>query len=166
MSYNFKVGNAIIQYCKDDNYICIDVEYMEHPDAPDHCPYTGKGNLKSPGYSQWLGFCEDAGITELFYGKGWDRDSRANKPCSDTFHRELCLIESHPGAAVITEKDYLYVKAARIKREMMNAGKPAGYFEDDNIDNGTDSTLARLLWLEFWFKYAIDNCEYPVITNS
>ena len=28
------------------------------------------------------------------------------------------------------------------------------------------STLARLIWLEFWMRWALKNCETPAIENS
>jgi hypothetical protein len=87
-------------------------------------------------------------------------------PCSEAFHRETPLIADHPGAVPLLPGDLEYVRAARIRREQTNGGRPPGFWEDDGTDNGNDHTLARLLWLEFWIDWALDNCEVPIIQNT
>lgn len=166
MGYNFKIGNACLRYEKGDEYINIDVESATHPDAPAHDEFVGIGNMRSPSYTAWSDFCREAGIFELFYGQGWSREDRRNMECTEDFHRESPLIASHPGAMALIPGDLEFVRAARIKREQTNGGKPPGFWNDDGTDNGNDPTLARLLWLEFWFDWALANCEIPTIKNT
>ena len=166
MGYDISIGNASLEYSKGDEYMRISVELTTHPDAPTHCPYTKDGNMRSPGYCAWHEFCEDAGITEMFYGQGWDGSQRRYVECTDSFHREAPLLSEHPGAFPLLAEDLQYIRAARIKREATNGGKPPGFWDDDgNKDNGNDHVLARLLWLEFWIDWALTNCEMPAIAN-
>lgn len=170
MGYNISIGNAVLDYTKGDEYIRITVEPAANDNAPDHCPYTGKGNSRSPSYTAWSDFCRNAGIEELFYGQGWSREERRYLSCSDNFHRETPLLAEHPGAFALLPADLEYVTAARTRREQTNGGKPPGFWDYDQergeIDNGTDHVLARLLWLEFWMKWALENCERPAIGNT
>jgi hypothetical protein len=170
MGYDIAIGEARIRYHKGDEHIDIDVVHTTHPDAPAHCPYTGIGNSRSPSYTAWSDFCKDAGIYELFYGQGWSRDERRYLGCSEDFHRETPLLSEHPGAFALLPADLEYVRAARIRREQTNGGKPAGFWDYDiergEIDNGNDHVLARLLWLEFWIDWALKNCEIPTIKNT
>jgi hypothetical protein len=170
MGYNIIIGNACLQYHKGDEYIRIDVTPATHPDAPTHCPFTKNSNSRSSSYTAWSKFCDDAGITELFYGQGWNRDIRRYMDCTEDFHRETPLLAEHPGAFALLPGDLEYIAAARAKRERSNGGKPAGFWDMDKewneIDNGEDPTLARLLWLEFWIGWALDNCEMPTISNT
>lgn len=170
MGYNISIGNAVLQYYKGDEHIRVTVESAQHDEAPNHCEYTGKGNSRSPSYTTWHDFCKEAGIHELFYGQGWSREERRYLECSDDFHRETPLLSKHPGCFTLLPSDLEYVSAARVKREQTNGGKPPGFWELDKdwkeIDNGTDHVLARLLWLEFWIKWALENCERPAIANS
>ena len=168
MGYNLTIGNAILRYSADDLYLRIGAEVVEHPDDR----YTGKSNSRSPSYTAWNDFCREAGIHEMFYGKGWDRDDLRYRNCSDDFHRETPLLVEHPGTQPLCRGDLEFVRAARIRREQSNDGRPPGFWECSNetgwveVDNGTDPTLARLLWLEFWIGWALDNCDIPVLANS
>lgn len=169
MGYTITIGNAALKFDQDDLYLRIDVEGAEHPDAPAHCRFTGNGNSRSPSYTTWHEFCQDAGIYPLFYGQGWDRDARRYRECPEGFHRETPLLVEHPGCQPICHADLGYITAARIRREQTNGGKPAGFFESIGgceIDNGTDHTLARLLWLEFWVRWALENCTIPAVGNT
>ncbi len=167
MGYDISIGNARLAYYKGDEHMRIRVEPATHPDAPAHCPFTKDGNSRSPSYTAWHDFCRDAGITELFYGQGWDRTQCRYTECTDGFHRETPLLAEHPGAFPLLQEDLSYIKAARVKREATNGGKPPGFWGGDgSIDNGNDHVLARLLWLEFWIDWALTNCEMPIIANS
>jgi len=163
MGYHLTIGEARIE--RDDDYIRIAAEDATDDAAPDHCPYTKKGNGRSPSYTAWHDFCKEAGIEKLFYGDGWSREERRYIPSED-FYRETILLGEHPGAAVIIPQDLEYVRDARIRREATNGGREPGFWEDDGRDNGKDHVLARLLWLEFWIDWALKNCENPIIENT
>lgn len=166
MGYNLTIGEANLDYDASDLRIRIRAKFATHPDAPTHDDYVGNGNSRSPGYGAWSEFCKEAGITELFYGTGWSREERRYKECSESFHRETPLLANHPGAQPICQGDLDYVRQARIRREQTNGGKEPGFWDDDNRDNGKDPQLARLLWLEFWFDWALKNCQMPIMENS
>ena len=163
MGYNLTIGEASIKV--DDEFIYIGAEPASDSDAPDHCPYTGKGNTRSPSYTAWSDFCKQAGVYELFYGDGWSRTEMRNIPKYD-FYRETILLQDHPGAAVIIPEDLEYVRKARKNYEINNGGKEAGFWDEYDVDNGKDPTLARLLWLEFWIEWALKNCKNPIMANS
>lgn len=172
MGYTITVGEAEIFYDADDPAIWIEAQGATDENAPDHCPFTGKGNSRSPGYVAWHEFCDKAGITELFYGQGWCRDTRSYMPCSDEFHRETPLLAEHPGAQPINQADAEYIgrKLTEYRRAHPDAtpgfwdcGKHTDWKE---VDNGKDPTLARLMWLEFWFRWALENCKRPIVQNT
>ena len=170
MGYNITIGNAVLNYTNGDEYMKISCASETNEAAPDHCPYTGKGNTRSPSYTGWHDFCREAGITELFYGQGWSREDRRYKECTEDFHRETPLLSEHPGAFPLLLGDLEFITDARVRREQTNGGRPAGFWDEDEnyreVDNGNDHVLARLLWLEFWIKWALENCERPAISNS
>lgn len=166
MGYTLTIGNAALRYDAGDFHLAITAERASHPEAPDHCRFTGKGNSRSPSYTAWSEFCKEAGIHELFYGQGWDRQMRGYTSCTDDFHRETPLLASHPGCQPLCKGDYEFVRQARLKREQTNGGLCPGFRDDEDIDNGTDHVLARLLWLEFWIGWALENCQIPIIENT
>lgn len=165
MGYNLTIGEAVIED-HGDLEVRVGAEGFEDADAPDHDKYVGKTSSRSPGYSAWSEFCKEAGIEVLFYGSGWDRDARRYGNCPDGYHRETPILAEHPGCQKLCQGDLDVVRAAREKREKNNGCRLAGFWEDDGIDNGTDPTLARLLWLEFWIEYALKHCKIPVIQNT
>jgi hypothetical protein len=79
-------------------------------------------------------------------------------------NRSEPIIASHPGYSVLTNDDLAIVKSARIEREKL--GKEPGFWDNDNVDNGKDPILARLLWLEFWIDWALTNCKIPILENT
>jgi hypothetical protein len=162
MGYNINVGNAKPEFSKDDGelYAHWTVDGATSPDAPTfpHDEMTGNGNGRSPSYSAWADFCRDAGIYDLFLEKYEG------------------LMSSHPGCKMLQSEHLLIVQAALVKWKR-TATLPPGFcgWPEHNRETGTwespdegkyDSTLARLMWLEFWMKWALENCETPAIENS
>lgn len=172
MGYTITIGEARLNYSAEDLYLTIEAEDTTHPDAPDFDKYTGKGNARSPSYSGWTSFCHEAALFELFYGRGWDPDARQYRICTEGFHRERPLMDEHPGHAVLCQGDLDLVREARKRREASNGGKPPGFFEFSaetkwqEVDNGNDPILARLVWLEFWIEWALQNCKIPILQNT
>lgn len=149
MGYNIYIGNAVPQFNKSDfPYLSArwTVEPTEHPDAPDFsvdgCP-TGNGNGRGPSYSVWTDFTKWAGLYEMFYNE------------DDGFLRP------HPGCCGITVEQVQEVEAALHHKKNV-ATRPAGFSEDGSLDHN----LARLMWLAFWMRWAVENCETPAIFNS
>lgn len=167
MGYTITIGQAVVDY--NDDFVYIDAQNATHPDAPAHCPFTENSNCRSPGYSAWSKFCEAAGITTLFYGGGWQYPGYA--PCPDGFHRDTCLLNDHPGAQPISQADADYVSAKLVEYRRKHPDAEPGFWDWGahtnwrEVDNGKDPTLARLMWLDFWMRWAVENCDKPVVAN-
>lgn len=170
MSYDIYLGEPVLVIPNKedieewgDNYIGVRVERMEHPDAPDwpcarrlskdkKCPYdemicggdmSEKSNGRHPGYSQFSEFTKMTGLHDLFFG-------------------ESGLIGSHPGCSLIQKKDLDQIRAAREMWERAHPDSVPGWCKYKN----DDSILARLIWYEWWFDYALKNCKVPAIYNT
>lgn len=162
MGYNFWIGNAVPEFSKDYGELSARwvVEAATHQDAPtfpnDDC--TGNSNGRSPSYSAWSDFCREAGIYDLFY------DERGH------------LNAGHPGCVMVTPEDLAKVREAREARQKTATLPPGfeGYPKFDKEaqtwvtpDEGKyDAILARLIWLEWWMDWALNNCETPAIQNT
>jgi len=147
MGYYIAIGNAVPEFSKEDGYLYAGwvVEKTSNEDAPsfigDEC--TGKRNIRLPSYTGWSEFCEKVGLYDLFF-KQWEG-----------------LFRQHPGCVMITQEHYQTVADALVEYQK-HAKRPPGY---DNFGN-YDYDLARLMWLEYWMKWALENCETPAIYNS
>jgi hypothetical protein len=152
MGYSITIGNAVPFFSKDydELYACWEVESATSDEAPTFIndQLTGNSNGRHPSYSAWSDFCRTTGLYDLFY-KEWEG-----------------LIHKHPGCVMITEDDYAEVHNA-LEKYKKTATKPPG-FDDwrDSADKiAYDPYLARLMWLDFWMRWALDNCETPAIHN-
>lgn len=171
MGYTLTIGEATLHFVPEDQYLRIEAQRATQPGAPNHDRFTGNGNSRSPSYTGWKEFCEEAGISELFYGGGWDREARGYRECSENYHRSTPLLAEHPGSQPLCDGDLKEVRAARMHREKNNGGREPGFWDYDkethqDIPNDKDSTLARLLWLEFWIAWALENCRIPILQNT
>lgn len=162
MGYTFTIGNATPEFTKDEyglwaRWVVAGATSPEAPTFPND-GMTGNSNERSPGYSAWAGFCREAGLYDFFY------DERGR------------LHAGHPGCIQITEADHAVVKVA-LDRCRARATLPPGFSgwgkyneqtgEYETPDEGKyDATLARLIWLEWWMRWALDNCETPAIQNT
>ena len=151
MAHTIVVGNAKPYFSKEDGYLDAGwvVEDAKRNDAPTfpNDEVTGNSNSRSPSYISWYDFCEDAGIHDLFY----DEDEG--------------LIQPHPGCNLLHREHLLIVQAALEKRRKAT-DKPPGFEGPNGEDKGKyDATLARLIWLEFWMRWALENCEIPALEN-
>ena len=146
MGYGIYIGEAIIETGLEygDNDLYITVEEVEVEDAPywdDRVDVSGKTNSIHPSYTAFSHFLEESNLKDLF------------------MNEEYGLMRNHPGEAVIQNKDYELIREVRINRQNKYPNNEAGWGE------GKDSILARLMWFEFWFKWALDNCSVPTIRN-
>ncbi len=174
MGYNLTIGEAYLdEFDKDDNWrqpVSPSVEELNLDEAPHFPDDMNPGcNYRWPSYIQWDSFCKDAGIHSLFYDK------------SDG------LIRSHPGAEFITPKDLQVIKDAVGKRQKEHPSFKPGWCScrkcdemgyamtddekkkefDQRIHNqDLDPILGRLMWLEWWFDWALKNCKRPTFENS
>ena len=170
MGYTLTIGELAVSIS--DEYVNLDAEGASLPDAPAFGEPTDHQNQRWPSYTAWADFCRDAGIQPLFYGTGWLGPERRYGECPEGFHRERPLLSEHPGAAPITEADAVYVENAlaayRKEHPTAVAGFGVGLMGEalPEADPNCDATLARLEWLAFWMRWAIANCERPVVANS
>lgn len=161
MGYSFHIGNATYEKYEYDGEVCESwpVQGMTHPDAPTfpNDDMTGNGNDRHPSYSAWSHFCTEAGLYELFY------DYRGHLHCG------------HPGTMFLTQGHLEEIQYALKQRQKISTKPPGfdGYPQLNDIgimetpDEGRfDPILARLIWLEFWVRWALENCENPGIQNT
>jgi len=160
MSYDIYIGNAELEEFNPDDDECntvrVHVDQLNNKDAPvfPNDEMTGDGNDRHPGYNGWATFCEDSGLEKLF------------------FDEETGLMRQHPGVFHITKNDLAVVQE---KLELWKSSHPNAVpgFGGMNWSDGTvkepnkyDPVLARLIWLEWWMRYALKNCKTPAIENS
>jgi hypothetical protein len=136
----------------------LDVSKMKVPeiireDAPDipNDLFTAKGNGRHPGYSQWHGFTEEAGLEDMFY------------------HPVDGLLRPHPGTRLLTPSHRDSIKEARKRWEETHPNAIPGFWEDyEPTEEEKDycAILARLIWLDYWVSWTVENCEFPCMQNS
>jgi hypothetical protein len=140
------------KHCKDfpDLYAHWDIASLSLDDAPSfpNDP-TKNGNVRSPSYSVWTQFCQNTGLYDLFYNEQGN------------------LHAGHPGTIGITKEDADIVSAALAKYKLtatLPPGFEAGW--DYAGPANYDYDLARLIWLDWWMRWAVENCETPAIQNG
>ena len=154
MGYTIKIGEAIVDVDYDFDYVTVDVRDEKHDNAPAYGEPTDFTNQRWPSYSGWNEFCKDTGLYDLFY----DDDKG--------------LIRPHPGEKPLKQEHLDMINEAVECRQKENGGKPAQTWdpkisitEDSRINDG-DSQLSRLLWLQYWVKWALENCKQPINKNT
>jgi hypothetical protein len=162
MGYTLSIGNAKVESGNEYGELWArwSVEAATHPDAPTfpNDDMTGNGNHRSPSYSAWAEFARNTGLETLFFDK------------------DAGLIAKHPGCVPLTEAHHTEVLAA-LNRWRATAEKPPGFSGIGALNEKTrqwetpdqgryDHTLARLLWVEWWMRWALQNCETPAFENT
>jgi hypothetical protein len=153
MGYTFTIGNASPKFSKDDfPYLSArwEVEGATHPDAPvfPNDEMTGNSNSRSPSYTVWSDFARETGLYQFFY------DDRGH------------LNAVHPGCIGLTKEDADLISAA-LARYQVSALLPPGFEGwDYNGPARYDYHLARLIWLDWWVRWAVENCETPAMENT
>ena len=153
MGFDFTIGNATPTYPNEDgDNFGWTVERATHPDAPaipNDAPWSVRGNHRSPSYNVWHDFAESVGVADLFNGR--------NPP----------LIPSYPGVAPLTREHADRFDAALVA---FRAHHPSAIprFSADMMGHGEDigphdAHLARLVWLAWWTRWAVESCEHPAI---
>lgn len=183
MSYDIYIGEAVVadvDPSEDDGddhayELKSRVNEVEVPDAPTfpNDDMTGKSNGRHPGYSQWANFCDEAGLWALF---------------SDV---EDGLMREHPGCFLLRPAHLVAVRKALKKWKKEHPRAVPGFGDREEFERGLrmskkgtehherqrallekmptwgwDAVLARLIWLEFWFSWALKNCKVPAVYNS
>jgi hypothetical protein len=153
MSYSLTIGNAYLAGpYRDSIKYYIDVQEFSHPEAPAFGEPSDHRSSRFPGYTTWSDFCNEVGLTELF------------------FDEESGLLANHPGTCALTESHLAEITGALERRRASNGGKAPGFKEQTQDghfkDVGKDPQLARLVWLEYWVRWALQNCERPAFGNG
>lgn len=158
MGYDIYIGNAVVETDEDELYSHFVVERTAHPDAPywpNPEPKEGQhpmmrnfdisehSNGRHPSYSSMFAFCKSTGLQDLFLGE----DERSG------------LLHPHPGCHRLTKEHSEQITVARINWQTSHPGSVPGW------DEGQDSTLAKLLWYDWWVAWALKNCKIPAIEN-
>lgn len=160
MGYTITIGNAVPEHSKEDGelsarYVVQSARSDEAPTFPND-ELTGNSNNRSPSYTAWHEFCRETGLEYLFY------------------NNSTGLLRQHPGCFLLQPYHLAAVYSA-LTRWQNTATKPPGFAgikigEDGHItypDEGKyDHQLARLLWLEWWMRWALAHCETPAIQNT
>lgn len=152
MGYTLVIGNAEPQFDSQSfpelyaRWKCV---MTSHPDAPmfPGDEMTGRGNTRSPSYTVWADFARATGIYDLLFDDG-------------------TLRGGHPGCYGLTREDSERITAA-LGEYQAKATLPPG-FEGWRYDGPPryDYHLARLIWLDWWVRWAVENCETPAISNT
>lgn len=146
MGYSIYIGEAVIK--DDDDHVWLGVKQIEHPEAPffPNDSMTGRTNGRHPSYGGWAEFTRETGLYDLFFDK------------------ENGLMAEHPGVAKLLPKHHARVKTALEFRQVVSKGAPG--FPPMGKTDGSDPMLARLIWLEWWMRWALANCKCPALENS
>jgi len=156
MSYSFYIGNAVPTHGIEDGELFARWEVTpEKHEAFEIMPnddMTSNGNDRYPAYIAWHEFCLEAGIEEMFYDD------------------QTGFVSQHPGCFLLKRGHLLHVQG-RLAHRRRVSDKPPGfptYNGDWKIVDADkyDATLARLIWLEYWMRWALENCEIPAIQNT
>lgn len=148
MGYSITIGELLIETYPEEAMECSGLRFSAksewHDSAPAYGEPTDFTNDRWPSYSAWFDFAERSGVRELLFDSGGN------------------LIGGHPGVRLITKDMLDAVVAARLKMES-NPHPPQPTMENYTAENGA---YCRLLWLEYWMQWSLENCKTPVIANS
>ncbi|WP_040980608.1 MULTISPECIES: hypothetical protein [Oceanobacillus] len=155
MSYDIGIGEAIFSEKMDDETLKRDIEievkkiFLDHAPvwADDNDPFpdmSGKSNYRYAGYSSMVDFCKETGLYEFF------------------FNPEDGLIRhnNYPGSTRIFPKDLKTITQAKQNWIKNHPNHVPGWKDYQ------DPTLAKLIWYEFWFEWALKNCRNPIINAT
>lgn len=160
MGYSFTIGDlkkVVEKYEEDgviEEYENWSAETIELENAPAFGEPTDRTNERWPSYSAWSEFAEFTNIYDLIY--------------SDTGH----LIGSHPGYLELTDDFQKNLKKRKKEFEEKypkveaTYGNKTSIFEADPNNPPENYFYCRLVWLDFWVDYALENCETPAIVNT
>ena len=156
----------------------IHAERVTLDDAPAFGEPTDNTNARWPSYTSWADFCRELDIVDVMYAKGMTKGATGYFECGG---KELYpLMPEHPGAGPITKGHLLYIEAAAARYIRLHPDHIAQYpplkegiedtgynLKSDYVDDPKyDGHLCRAEWLLYWLRWALENCEQPVFTNT
>lgn len=158
MGYTIKIGELKVEKNEDGglDYSCISfcAEDVHSLLAPAFGEPTDNTNSRWPSYSSWSDALKFTGLYDLFY--------------DDYGH----LIGGHPGVRLVTKGLAEEVAKCKLAFEEKYPNVEATYGEpisllEGNLKNPVENGMyCRLVWIDYWIKWALANCKTPVIVNS
>lgn len=157
MAYDICIGNAKPYHHKEDGELTAgwDVETIRRNDAPTfkNDDLTKNSNCRSPAYSVWDDFLTQTGLKSLFM---------------DNDHG---LMREHPGCFMFGLSHLHTVQNAlqqwkKKRSQPLEPGFEPMFPKEGEVIEPCDPILARLIWLEWWMRWTLENCETPAIQNS
>ncbi len=159
MGYSIYIGEAVPEglsdYDEEDRPTepRFEVHSVSQDDAPTfpQDEMTGKSNGRHPSYSAWCNFAKIVGLDAFF-------------------DKSTGVMREHPGCFYLTQE---HADAVTMALEKFRRAKPNAVPRFSNTFSGgtatatdEDASLARLIWLEWWVRWAVKNCKRPAISNS
>lgn len=147
-------------------------ELINHPDAPAFGEPTDHENQRWPSYSGWEDFVQAVSEYTPEFALRFGQWERGNT-------RPNTVLRKHPGVYRLWSKDVVLVEKALKSYLLFKHGMTLsdlkmgeyplpkwgdGFMSEDQ--NNGDQNLARLVWLHYWVKWAVENCTTPVFYNS
>lgn len=134
--------------------------FVEQPDAPDIAgDRAGRTNTRRPTWSAWRGFARSVGLAELLLDP-LDGLTRGPSGC----------VRLLPGHVEEIEAALARYRAERPEavpgwREPVDGGDlDLGPWRPET--EGRDPDLARLVWLAWWARWAVERCALPVVAHG
>jgi len=154
MGYSITIGE--LTHVTEDGETFPDVDDIELPEAPAYPnDINQRKNVRWPSYTVWSDFTRDVGLHDLF------------------FNKTTGLMREHPGCFSLTGDHAWQIRQAWVNYESRYPQANPRFAVIDYrttvvTDPATaeDATLARLMWLDWWVRWALDHCTNPVIHNS
>lgn len=147
MGYSITIGELQVDKYPEDGIesdcISFSAKGVSHESAPAFGEPTDFTNSRWPSYSAWSNFLEYAGLYDAFF-------------CNRR------LIGGRPGVRLVTKEMLELIQESKLRMESENP-PPVATMENYTEKNGY---YCRIIWLEYWCKWALENCETPVIANS
>lgn len=157
MGYRFTVGEAELRSEPSEQRVWISAKVVYRDDTPferEEC----RANWIEAGYGWFANWCKRVGLSELFFGGGWNPTLREYDECVSEFHREQPLNKGLGQPAMLCEGDLKLVREARIAWERHVDPRLVSFqTELDALD------YAYLVWFEWWFAWALENCQTPIL---
>lgn len=147
MAYDIGIGEPRIFADEKIRSVFVHIEKIDVAEAPvwesevtDPWPeLIGKGNHTYPSVESFELFCSVTGLHQLFFNT---------------------LICSPGETSLIKAEDLIVIRAAKTRWVNAHPNSVAGWRKNE------DDILANLIWYEFWFNWALANCEKPAIQFS
>lgn len=147
MGYSITIGELSVDEYPEDGIdsacIGLSANRASVEGSPAYGEPTDGTNQRWPSYSSWSNYLEKAGIQDVFFCNGR-------------------LIGGHPGIRLVTKELLERISKAKADLEKQHPTIEATMEPYTDI-NGT---YCRVIWLEYWCKWALENCKVPVIANS